>query len=155
MGEAVAGRHGEIRSLRKLLKDRKIEGALQFDLLDRGRSIEELGETLSWWDLECFIEHLPAESAYKKYRDPEGVFLTPDNMLRILAADGARGTDSLWKNIIADPAEKAIAEANADRDETAAPSTNLDPRAELAARRAAYAANVAAQQAEQAMPAVS
>lgn len=118
---------------------------MHFDLLERGRSIEELGESLSWWDLECLVEFLPADSAYKKLRDPEGVFLTPDNMLRILAADGARGPGStLWQRIVADPAEKALAEAQAARDGKAAPSVILDPRDELEARRAAYEAEQAA-----------
>lgn len=118
---------------------------MHFDLLERGRSIEELGETLSWWDLECLVEFLPADSAYKKHQDPEGVFLTPDNMLRILAADGARGPGStLWQRIVADPAEKALAEAKASSDGIAPQSVILDPRDELEARRAAYEAEQAA-----------
>lgn len=73
------------------------------------------------------------------------MFLTPDNMLRILAADGARGPGStLWQSIVADPAEKALAEAKTASDGNTTSTVILDPRDELEARRAAYEAEQAA-----------
>lgn len=130
MAGGVEGRHGGIQGLLRLLDDRKIEGAIQSDLLDRGRSLEELGDSLSWWDLWCIVEHLPAKSAYRRHVEPDGIYRTAENMLRILAADGARGGSSLWDSLVAESAEVAPAK----------PKVVIDARAVLAARTAAFVA---------------
>lgn len=44
--------------------------AVQADLLDRGRSLDHLGYTLSWWDLKCILKWLPHDSAVSRFKDP-------------------------------------------------------------------------------------
>lgn len=41
------------------------------DLLERGRSLDELGSTLRWTDLIAFLQFLPPESNYMTARHPD------------------------------------------------------------------------------------
>lgn len=69
-GRVEGGRPG-IRGLLRLLDDREYEEALQADLLDRGKSLDDLGRSLSWWDLRCIIRWLPPHAAVVRLRDPD------------------------------------------------------------------------------------
>lgn len=70
MGQGIEGRRGKILGLRALLDE--YEEAIASDLLDRGRSIHEIGVTISWWEFVCWLRHLnPADSAYARIRAHE------------------------------------------------------------------------------------
>jgi hypothetical protein len=61
---------------------------LQFDLLDRGRSLDRLGTAdLSWWDLWCIIKHLPHDAALTKRRYPDTWMWRLDTHLLAIIAD--------------------------------------------------------------------
>ena len=70
MGAAVGCLPGGIRALARILDDEDLREALQSDLLERGMSLDQLGETLSWWDLKCVLKWLPHDSAVSRHRDP-------------------------------------------------------------------------------------
>jgi hypothetical protein len=96
-----------------------------------------LGDTLSWWDLACIIENLPASSAYSRYLDPDAIYRTPENMIAILAADGARGTNALFKLLVSDPASRPEPPKKS--------GVVIDARAEIKKRQAQFAAQKAAE----------
>ncbi|WP_257202290.1 hypothetical protein [Corynebacterium cystitidis] len=43
------------------------------DLLERGRSLGELGRSLRWTDMRAFLAHLPVDSHTAEAMDPEGI----------------------------------------------------------------------------------
>lgn len=103
--------------------------------MDRGRSIRELGDTLSWYDLHVFLRHLPPRSAFKSHVDPQGVWRDHELLLLAKLVDAVRG----------DPAESLLQHLMGDVEPEApvappAPASTTPIRDELAARKAAYAA---------------
>lgn len=70
MGQVLAGRRGKILGLRALLDE--YEEAIASDLLDRGRSIHEIGVSVDWWEFRSWLRHLtPTNSAYARIRAHE------------------------------------------------------------------------------------
>lgn len=75
----------------------------------RGRSLAELGRTLSWWDLDCLLEQLRADpsSAFCRAVDPDAPFRQPVPLLLIKIVDELRtarpGAPSLWDQIFGPP----------------------------------------------------
>lgn len=41
------------------------------DLLDRGRTLRELGATLTWWDIKTLLIHLPPDSHTMRLLHPD------------------------------------------------------------------------------------
>ncbi|MDV8066387.1 hypothetical protein R4P64_07710 [Rhodococcus sp. IEGM 1366] len=82
---------GKIRSLLRLLRRDGVEGAIRSDLINAGRSLDELGRTLSWLDFDAWLTYLPGSSAYRRLIDPLGAFsdVAPDLTLALL--DEIRG----------------------------------------------------------------
>lgn len=44
---------------------------MRADLIERGRSLHELGHTFTWSDLRAFIAFLPPTSHFRREEDPE------------------------------------------------------------------------------------
>ncbi|WP_148209186.1 hypothetical protein [Rhodococcus erythropolis] len=91
MAGRVEAASGKIRSLLRLLRRDGVEGAIRSDLLDRGRSLDELGRTLSWLDFDAWLTHLPGDSAYRRLVDPIGVFTDVGPDLTLALIDEIRG----------------------------------------------------------------
>ncbi|WP_067507966.1 hypothetical protein [Nocardia puris] len=60
MGSGVEDDAGGILGLLQFLEGH--EEAIAADLLDRGRSIHEIGHTISWIELRAWIKHSPPDS---------------------------------------------------------------------------------------------
>lgn len=69
MARRVQGRRGGILGLRRLVTE--YEEPITADFLAAGRSLDELGITLSWFELRCWLRYPPAGSAYGRIRAAE------------------------------------------------------------------------------------
>lgn len=67
------------------------------DLLERGRSLSELGKTLRWSDVEAMLLHLPATSHVRRKLSPDAAraaeWTTPTAQLLGALYDHAERTD--------------------------------------------------------------
>ncbi|GEM_PF-5779234 len=134
-----SGDRGGILGLADLLDDEDSAGAINFDLLTlAGLTLDDLGVGLSWYDLLTFIEHLPGTSAYVALVDPNAVYRTPENMLRILTADGARNSNDRLFNLFINSANPGPKPADNTGEPKGAKVTDI--RGELARRKANFAA---------------
>jgi hypothetical protein len=69
---AVKGDAGGIGSLCNFLKDEEVAGAVNADLLERGRNLDMLGTAgLSWWDLKCLIKWARQDSALSRLQNED------------------------------------------------------------------------------------
>jgi hypothetical protein len=147
VGEGVACRPGGIFALLRLLEDEETSTALQFDLLERGMSLDRLGYDVSWWDLICVLRWLPQDAAVFRLRHPDTWWRTIEVELAAKQFDALRAAN--WQRS-GDP--------NAPRPEPILPPlpepaenkpvekpkmTSTEIRDELAKRRALHAQRTA------------
>jgi hypothetical protein len=69
VGLGVQGRRGKILGLRRLVDE--YEEPIRADFLGYGRSLDELGVTLSYFDLLAWLRHPPARYSYGRLRAQE------------------------------------------------------------------------------------
>ena len=69
MAGGLEGGRGGILGLRRLVDE--YEEPIRADLLGYGRSLDELGLTLSWHELRSWLRYPPAASAYGRVRAAE------------------------------------------------------------------------------------
>lgn len=94
MARRVGHAAGGIRALLRFLTEEGIEKALAFDLMERGRSIHDLGTArLSWIELDALITHAPAGSAIRTLRDPLSPFRTAEGQLLSTVVDTLAGAN--------------------------------------------------------------
>ena len=85
---------GGIRTLLRFLDEEGTEKALTFDLMERGRSIHDLGSIrLSWVELAAFITHAPPTAAIRTLRDPLSAFRTAESTLLSTVVDTLAGAN--------------------------------------------------------------
>ncbi|WP_033189289.1 hypothetical protein [Rhodococcoides fascians] len=145
-----AGRPGKIFSLLRLLEREGVEGAIRSDLLDRGWSLDEVGSTFSWADLEGWLDNTSSLTAFHRVINPLGVFTDP--MLQRLASI-EDWLEMLYRRNAQDAEARApvgavtwemrrMAAVEAAKKATAQPkeeNTVIDVRAEIKRRQAAHA----------------
>lgn len=134
---------GGIRTLLRFLDEEGTEKALAFDLMERGRSIHDLGSIrLSWIELGAFITHAPPDAAIRMLRDPLSAFRTAESTLLSTVVDTLAGAN--WqrgggKGARPQPLMKRIQqELDRQKQDAAAPASVAQMtaiREELAARR--------------------
>ena len=134
---------GGIRTLLRFLDEEGTEKALAFDLMERGRSIHDLGSIrLSWIELGAFITHAPPDAAIRTLRDPLSAFKTAESTLLSTVVDTLAGAN--WqrgggKGARPQPLMKRIQqELDRQKQDAAAPASVAQMtaiREELAARR--------------------
>ena len=134
---------GGIRTLLRFLDEEGTEKALAFDLMERGRSIHDLGSIrLSWVELAAFITHAPPDAARRMLRDPLSAFRTAESTLLSTVVDTLAGAN--WqrgggKGARPQPLMKRIQqELDRQKQDAAAPASMAQMtaiREELAARR--------------------
>ncbi|MCZ9635160.1 hypothetical protein [Rhodococcus sp. BH5] len=90
LARGVEDPRGKIRSLLRLLRRDGVEGAIRSDLLVIGRSLDELGRTLSWLDFDAWLSNLPGRSAYRRLVDPMGVFTDVEADIQLNLTDEIR-----------------------------------------------------------------
>ncbi|KGF17361.1 hypothetical protein [Corynebacterium freneyi] len=120
-----------------------MEKALAFDLMERGRSIHDLGSIrMSWVELGAFIAHAPPDSAIRMLRDPLSAFRTAESTLLSTVVDTLAGAN--WqrgggKGARPQPLMKRIQqELDRQKQDASAPASVAQMtsiREELAARR--------------------
>ena len=120
-----------------------MEKALAFDLMERGRSIHDLGSIrMSWVELGAFIAHAPPDSAIRMLRDPLNAFRTAESTLLSTVVDTLAGAN--WqrgggKGARPQPLMKRIQqELDRQKQDASAPASVAQMtsiREELAARR--------------------
>lgn len=143
MAGGVLHAAGGISALLRVLREEGVEKALAFDLMDRGRSIHDLGSIrMSWVELDAFLTHAPPGAAIRRLRDPLSEFKTAEGTLLSAAVDTLAGAN--WqrgggKGPRPKPfLERAQQELDRRRQDASAPAS-LDQmaaiRAELSARR--------------------
>lgn len=94
MARRVERPAGGIRALLRFLTEEGIEKALAFDLMERGRSIHDLGTIrLSWIELGALIAHAPPTAAIRMVKDPLSAFRTPESQLLSTAVDTLAGAN--------------------------------------------------------------
>ena len=116
---------------------------MAFDLMERGRSIHDLGSIrLSWIELGAFITHAPPDAAIRMLRDPLSAFRTAESTLLSTVVDTLAGAN--WqrgggKGARPQPLMKRIQqELDRQKQDAAAPASVAQMtaiREELAARR--------------------
>ena len=120
-----------------------MEKALAFDLMERGRSIHDLGSIrMSWVELGAFIAYAPPDSAIRMLRDPLSAFRTAESTLLSTVVDTLAGAN--WqrgggKGARPQPLMKRIQqELDRQKQDASAPASVAQMtsiREELAARR--------------------
>lgn len=143
MAGGVHVHSGGIRTLLRFLDEEGTEKALAFDLMERGRSIHDLGSIrLSWIELGAFITHAPPDAAIRMLRDPLSAFRTAESTLLSTVVDTLAGAN--WqrgggKGARPQPLMKRIQqELDRQKQDAAAPASVAQMtaiREELAARR--------------------
>ena len=94
MAGGVHVHSGGIRTLLRFLDEEGTEKALAFDLMERGRSIHDLGSIrLSWVELAAFITHAPPDAAIRMLRDPLSAFRTAESTLLSTVVDTLAGAN--------------------------------------------------------------
>lgn len=94
MARRVERPAGGIRALLRFLREEGVEKALAFDLMERGRSIHDLGTIgLSWIELGAFVEHAPPGAAIRMLNDPLSAFRSPEGQLLSTAVDTLAGAN--------------------------------------------------------------
>lgn len=66
---------------------------MAFDLIRWGRSIHELGISMSWLEIEAIVKHAPPGSAIREVADPISVYRTPESQLLSAAVDTLAGAN--------------------------------------------------------------
>lgn len=143
MARRIECASGGIRALLRFLTEEGVEKALAFDLMERGRSIHDLGSIhLSWIELDAFIAHAPPGAAIRTLRDPLSAFRTAESQLLTTAVDTLTGANwqrgggkgprpvPLMKRL-----QQEIDRAKQDASAPASLEQMQQVRAELAARR--------------------
>ncbi|MBF6133513.1 hypothetical protein IU501_10930 [Nocardia otitidiscaviarum] len=92
MGQGIAGHRGGILGLLDLVAE--FEEFIAYDLLSVGRNLDELGYSLSWWDLRTFLRRHNGEYA-RECRRLAAIEATPEDQRHVGSKADALPFDEL------------------------------------------------------------